>query len=268
MQTASNNMQLKDTFRSRLARALHAARNEAYPEGEYVGQESFVTAHEILALASAAGVNDGALVLDSCCGTGGPALHLTKELGCRIMGVDRSVQAIHLAQAAAENRGLARNARFLVADACQLPFSIHFDAVLLLETVLAIEDKPRLLHQIRSVLRFGGRLGLTIEVGEPLSRAEQQRMPEGDQVWLLPENEFLAYLEATGFQIYYAADHTGAHAALAERLAVAFHTHRNEIAAFLGPQQANEIVVAHQQWVEWLTARRIRKLILVAERVK
>ena len=89
-----------------MAAALRRAHDEAYDEGEYVGQENFMSADEILALVRAAGVTAGARVLDLCCGRGGPALHLAQETGCWIVGVDRSPEAIYLARAATEHRGL------------------------------------------------------------------------------------------------------------------------------------------------------------------
>ncbi len=53
--------------------ALERARAAAFPAGEYAGQESFMRASEISALARAAGVGPGVRVLDLCCGTAGPA---------------------------------------------------------------------------------------------------------------------------------------------------------------------------------------------------
>jgi SAM-dependent methyltransferase len=259
--------QLHSSPRGRSVVALHRARNKAYHEGEYVEQESFVTAPEILALAQAAQVAAGALVLDLCCGTGGPALYLAQEIGCRIVGVDRSPEAVRLAQTVAETRVLTQRASFLVGDACQLPLATFFDAALLLETMLAIEDKAALLHEVSRLLRPGSRFGLTLEEGQPLSLEEQQRISEGESIWLLPEREFLEHLERAGFQVIQIEDHTATHAAVAQRLAAAFYSDHDTIVAELGSARWNEIVAAHVQWVEWLTTRRVRKLVFVVERI-
>ena len=45
---------------------------QAYGQGEYVDQQSFMRASEIRALAERAGVGPGVSVLDLCCGVGGP----------------------------------------------------------------------------------------------------------------------------------------------------------------------------------------------------
>ena len=52
-----------------------------------------MSAREILNLARATGVDARTRVLDLCCGSGGPALHLARQTGCRIVGVDRSSEA-------------------------------------------------------------------------------------------------------------------------------------------------------------------------------
>ena len=225
-----------------------------------------MSAREILDLARAAGVDARTRVLDLCCGSGGPALHLARRTGCRIVGVDRSSEATHLARTSAEHQGLDRRATFIVAEALCPPLdAASFDAVLLYETMLAFEDKRRLVRVVRKLLRPGGRFGLTFEEGRPLSSAERRRVPEGEEVWLIPESEFRALLEAIGFQIRSVEDHTASHAEVAGRLA-ALQSDRATIVAALGSQTSNELVMAHERWAEWLSARRVRKLAVVAQR--
>ena len=72
----------------RLEDVLRAARASAFAPGEFIGQESFVTAGEILTLARRAGIGGDTRVLDLCCGRGGPGLHIVEELGCAYVGVD------------------------------------------------------------------------------------------------------------------------------------------------------------------------------------
>jgi ubiquinone/menaquinone biosynthesis C-methylase UbiE len=226
-----------------------------------------MSAREILDLARGAGVDARTRVLDLCCGSGGPALHLARQTGCRIVGVDRSSEATYLAQTSAEHQGLACGATFIVAEALCPPIdAASFEVVLLYETMLAFEDKRRLVRVVRKLLRPGGRFGLTFEEGRPLSSAERRRVPEGEEVWLTPESEFRVLLEAIGFQIRWVEDHTGSHAEVAGRLAAAFRRDRATIVAALGSQTSNELVMAHERWAEWLSARRVRKLAVVAQR--
>jgi ubiquinone/menaquinone biosynthesis C-methylase UbiE len=254
-------------YRSRLAAALLPAHIQAHREGEYVGQESFMSAQEILCLARFAGVDSRTRVLDLCCGCGGTALHLLSQTGCRIVGVDRSSEAIHLARTSAGCQGLNRRATFIVAEDLRPPLdAASFDAVLLYETMLAFDDKRRLVRVVRKLLRPGGRFGLTFEEGRPLSSAERRRVPEGEEVWLTPESEFRELLEAIGFRIRWVEDHTAAHAEVAGRLAAAARRDRAIIDTALGSQRSDELVTARERWAEWLSARRVRKLAVVAQR--
>jgi sarcosine/dimethylglycine N-methyltransferase len=267
MRASSETERRSGGHRPRLGAALLPAHIQAHREGEYVGQESFMSAREILDLARAAGVDARTRVLDLCCGSGGPALHLAWQTGCRIMGVDRSSEAIHLARTCAEHQGLDRRATFIVAEAlCPPTEAASFDVVLLYETMLAFENKRRLVRVISKLLRPGGRFGLTFEEGRPLSSTERRRVPEGEEVWLTPKSEFRELLEATGFRICWVEDHTAAHAEVAGRLAAALQSDRAPIVAALGPQASNELVMAHERWAEWLSARRVRKLAVVSQR--
>ena len=137
-----------------------------------------MSAREILDLARAAGVDSRTRVLDLCCGSGGPSLHLARQTACQIVGVDRSSEATYLARTSAEHQGLDRRATFIAAEALCPPIdAASFDVVLLYETMLAFEDKRRLVRVVRKLLRPGGRFGLTFEEGQPLSSAERRGLP-------------------------------------------------------------------------------------------
>src|ERR687895_2222655 len=93
---------VRQDHRAPFDRALHRARVSAYASGEFVGQESFMTAGEIRALAVQAGIGPGVTVLDLCCGVAGPGRFLTRELGCAYLGVDSSASAVAIARERAD----------------------------------------------------------------------------------------------------------------------------------------------------------------------
>ena len=95
--------------------ALEEAKKAAFPPGQYVAQESFVSADEILWLARTAELDSNSRVLDLCCGIGGPALHIVKNTGCRLVGVDREGASIREARRRAKKLNL--EAQFEVAEA-------------------------------------------------------------------------------------------------------------------------------------------------------
>jgi SAM-dependent methyltransferase len=242
-------------------RALHRARLSAYPPGEFVGQESFMTAGEIRALAARVGIGPGVEVLDLCCGVAGPGRFLTRELGCDYLGVDASASAVAIAR---ERTG-DLPCRFAVAQIPPLPAGC-FDVVLLLETMLAFDDKDALLRGIAAALRPGGRFAFTLEEGRPLTAAERAAMPDAATVWLTPLDEMAASLERAGLVLAWQEDHSRAHRATAHALADAFAADADDIAAQIGRRALDDLLAAHWLWIEWLDAGRVRKFTLVVER--
>jgi SAM-dependent methyltransferase len=233
----------------------------AYAPGEFVEQESFMTAGEIRALAEGAGIGPGVTVLDLCCGVGGPGRLLTRELGCDYLGVDESASAV----AIAGGRANGLPCRFATAQVPPLPAG-SFDVVLLLETMLAFEDKDALVREIAAALGPGGRFAFTLEEGRPLTMAERAAMPDADTVWLTSLDEMAASLERAGLNITWHEDHSHSHRATAQALTEAFTADAEDIAAEIGRPALDDLLAAHRLWIEWLDTGRVRKLAVLAER--
>lgn len=254
---------MKQDERAPFVRALQRARVGAYAPGEFIEQESFMRAGEVLALARQAGIAPGVSVLDLCCGIGGPGRFITRELGCDYLGVDYSAAAVDIAR----QRAGELPCRFEVARIPPLPPG-PFDVVLLLETMLAFAEKEPLLRQISEALTIGGRFACTFEEGSPLTEAERERMPDADTVRLVPVEEMLACLDRVGLVVRRREDRTQSHAAMAESLTEAFAADAAAIAAEIGDRALEELLAAHRLWGEWLRAGRVRKIALVAEKTR
>ena len=252
---------MRQDDRAPFERALRRARVSAYAPGEFAGQESFMTAGEILALAEQAGIGPGVSVLDLCCGVAGPGCLLVRELGCAYLGVDASASAIAIARELAD--GLP--CRFAVARVPPLPAG-RFDVVLLLETMLAFEDKDALVGAIAAALPPGGRFAFTLEEGPPLTTDERAAMPDAGTVWLTPLDELTGSLERAGLAVTWQQDHSRAHRTTAQALTDAFSADAEAIAARIGARALDDLLAAHRLWIEWLDEQRVRKLALVAER--
>lgn len=247
-----------------LERALWIARAAAFPPGEFVGQESFVCASEVLSLARRSGVAPGARVLDLCCGVAGPGLHVMRALGCDYLGVDASPRAIAQARRRAATQGL--DARFEVATVPPLPAG-PFDVILLLETLLAFRDKAALLQEIASALPVGGRFAFTVEEGAPLSDTEREAMPGSGTVWPTPLSELFSHVERAGMVVSWYGECTAAHLAGVEALLGSYIAAADEIAAASGQDTVDDLVASHRLWSTWLRGGRIRKFGVVAEKV-
>lgn len=220
-------------------------------------------AGEVRALARQAGIATGVSVLDLCCGIGGPGRFITRELGCDYLGVDYSAGAVEIAR----QRAGQLPCRFEVARIPPLP-SGPFDVVLLLETMLAFAEKEPLLRQISGALTIGGRFACTFEGGSPLTEAERERMPDAGTVWLVPIEEMLASMDRVGLSVRWQEDCTQSHAATAESLTEAFAADAAAIAAETGDRALEELLAAHRLWSDWLGTGRVRKIALVAEKIR
>jgi SAM-dependent methyltransferase len=252
---------VKQDERAPFVRALERARIAAYPDGEYVGQESFMRRSEILAMAGKAGIAPGIDVLDLCCGIGGPGRLITAQLGCSYLGVDLSSSAVDIAR----QRARDLPCRFEVARIPPTPPG-SFDVVLLFETMLAFPEKDALLRAISSALTVGGRFAFTIEAGPPLTQAERNTMPDADTVWLIPLPEILERLRRVGLVVRWQADYTRSHQAIADSLIEAFAADAANIAAELGDRALADLLAAHRLWSDWLCGGRVRKLAFVTEK--
>lgn len=252
---------MKQDERAPFVRGLRRAREAAYAPGEYVGQESFMRAAEIRTLAVRAGIGPGMSVLDLCCGIAGPGRFITRELDCVYLGVDSSLDALEIAREKAGDLPC----RFERADVPPIPAG-PFDAVLLLETMLAFSEKEPLLEEVSRALVPGGRFAFTLEEGRPLTDEERERMPDSDTVWLMPLDELLVGLERVGLQVGWQEDYSSSHEAMADSLAEAFKADSTAIAGHIGREAFEELLAAHRLWSDWLRVGRVRKLAFVAEK--
>ncbi|WP_353953841.1 class I SAM-dependent methyltransferase [Knoellia sp. S7-12] len=245
-------------------RVLWRARESAFPPGEFVGQESLVSASEIRWLGERAGLREGVSVLDLCCGVSGPGLLLVEEFGCGYLGVDADGGSIDRARLRAAEAGLS--AQFEVVSVPPVPTGT-FDVVLLLETFLAFRDKGVLLHEVASALPVGGRFAFTVEEGRALSPEERAVMPGGDTVWLTPLASLRPDLERAGFEVRWMADRSQAHRVVVDALADAYQGCGAGIHGLRGAELISQLVTSHRLWSRWLGLGRVRKFVVVAEKM-
>ncbi len=154
------------------------------------------------ALAEAAGIDAGQLVLDVCCGLGGPARYQAWKHGCRVIGLDANPGRVEGARELTELVHLDGQVAFLYGDAQDLPFSdASFDVVLSQEAFLHLADKAKGVAEAHRVLRPGGRFVFTDWIAGPDFRAADRGVMWSGvaargvpRVW-----DYLGVLEDAGF---------------------------------------------------------------------
>src|SRR5277367_863550 len=145
-------------------------RQEAF--GEYIGQNSWLTAQEQDMFLGWLELSKGKTLLDVGCGSGGPALRMAANTGCSVVGIDLHEQAISTAKLLASERHLEDRAEFCVVNATeQLPFpDSRFDAITCIDAINHLPDRPLVIAEWARLLKPGGRLLFTdpITVTGPL----------------------------------------------------------------------------------------------------
>src|SRR4030095_4721772 len=113
----------------------NAVRKETW--GEDIGQNSWVSVDEYRHFLPWLELDAEKHLLEVVSGSGGPALFVARETGCRLTGIDANENGVATATRQAEKAGLTERVSFQVADATgRLPFGDDtFDAVLSMDAM-------------------------------------------------------------------------------------------------------------------------------------
>jgi SAM-dependent methyltransferase len=244
-------------------------RAEAF--GEEIGQNSWLTADEHRGFFEMLALGESDHVLEVASGSGGPALFMVRETGCRVTGVDLHDDGVATANAAAGAAGLAERAHFQTVDArAGLPFADgSFDALVCIDSINHMYERATVLRDWQRVLRPGGRLLFTdpIVVSGMIRREEMvQRSGGMGEFVFTPPGLDEALLEAAGFDEIEVADRTANMAAVAG----AWRGARARHAAQLEGREGDEPYARFQDFlgvVERLASeRRLSRLVFLARR--
>jgi cyclopropane fatty-acyl-phospholipid synthase-like methyltransferase len=141
--------------------AIEQVRRETY--GEDFGQSSWVSGDEYRRFFQRLGLCAADHVLDVGCGSGGPALFLAREIGCRVTGIDVNEAGIRSGEILARQSGMAEAVVFRRVDVREtLPFpDAGFDALVCMDVICHLPERTRLFVECRRILRPGGRMLFT-----------------------------------------------------------------------------------------------------------
>lgn len=215
---------------------MRSVRRQAY--GEDIGQNSWVSAEEVLRDGHRLGLGASSRLLDLGAGPCGPLTWLIAKTGCAGTALELSPAALEVGAARARALGVESSFSARVADINDpLPFAAaSFDAAMAIDVLIHVHDRALLYAEVARVLRPGGRC-LLADAGVitgPVSNLEiAGRSPYGHTQFVVPGwNEQL--LEAAGLRLLETEDRTESVLRNASGRLAAMHAHRDELARVSG----------------------------------
>jgi sarcosine/dimethylglycine N-methyltransferase len=120
---------------------------------------------------------ENAFILDAGCGIGGSSRLLSKQLSCKIIGVDLADEFIGAANYLTRATHFEKQVKFQQGSVLDLPFDKGtFDGVLCQHILMNIEDKACAIKEFHRILKPGGKLVLH-EITKGKSKKVQYPVP-------------------------------------------------------------------------------------------
>jgi SAM-dependent methyltransferase len=227
--------------------ALAQVRRETY--GEDLGQSSWVTSQEYRRFFDLLELAPADHVLDVGCGSGGPALFLARERGCRVTGVDVNEAGLQAGLTLARQSGLEDRVLFRRVDVREpLPFSDQaFDVIVCMDAMCHLPDRRRLLGEWRRVLRPGGRMLYTdpVVVTGPVSNEELATRSSTGYFEFYPPGVNEQLVRQAGFELVRTEDVTDNEVEVSRR----WHAARQQLAAELTRLEGEGTFAGLQQFL-------------------
>lgn len=184
----------------------------------------------------------GQHLLDVGCGTGQPAERIARAAGVQVTGITVSPTQVDVASRHANAAGLADQVRFERANMMRLPYTDgRFDGAWAIESLIHVPDPLSALREINRVLLPTGRLVIADVTRRRALTASQNAVWTAWDCVLRTEDELLDLVRDAGFGSVECDDVTERTYRSRVELRDRFTAHRNDSAAYYGPEVADEM---------------------------
>lgn len=218
------------------ADVLAEVRREAF--GEDIGQNSWLTADELLRFLQWLEPGPDSEVLEVASGSGGPALFTAKMTRCRVTGVDINQNGIDAGNSMARLQDLDSRVHFQRGDASRpLPFDEgRFDQIISVDAINHLPDRQNIFTDWFRILKPGGRLLFTdpVVITGFLTNEEIAIRSSIGYFLFFPDGENERLLREAGFDLIWKDDVSDNTATVSKRWHDARERHRTELVKLEG----------------------------------
>ena len=238
--------------------------------GEDFGQNSWVTADEYENFMQLLRLQAEAHVVEIASGSGGPALHLARKVGCRVTGLDANPGGVATANREATRAGLSERLRFMVADATRpLPFEDDtFDALLCLDSMNHFPNRSEALKEWCRILKPGGRAIFTdpVVLTGPVTNEELAARSSVGLFVFVPKGLNEELIVKAGFKLVSQLDATENAALVSRRWREARQRFRDDLLRMEGAENFEGVQQFLSAVHRLTTERRLSRIAYVAEK--
>lgn len=179
-------------------------------------------------IAADANIGPSTRVLDLCCGTAAPSVHLAERTGCSVTGIE--INPRQAEQARNHARSSAGRVTIVEADAVAWRSESRFDVALTLDSLMLIADWHAFLGNALNSLVPKGRFFASLVCGDGLDDADRHMLWEEDGFISLPTpREAAARLSDIGLKGIETTDLQAEAMSCLHQIDTALSRHRGEI---------------------------------------
>jgi SAM-dependent methyltransferase len=235
----SHRVDLYSSYAQFSDRVLDQIRKETF--GIDIGQNSWITVEEYDRFISWLNLTPNDHVLEIASGAGGPAIHLSRNGGCHVTGIDANPAAVETATEFAKTTYQTEKVQFLLADAnAPLQFADNtFDGLMCIDAMNHLPDRLAVLREWGRVLRPGKRAVFTdpVVIAGPVTNDELALRGAVGLFLFVPAGHNEKLIEQTDLQLIRQEDVSQNAALIASRWKKAREKHKDELLQIEGDER-------------------------------